>query len=55
MINAEDAPAAVSEPFTSLAVEQGIREAFSGQQCVTGEPIARQALRRASQDFTAAP
>jgi len=54
MINAEDAPAAVSEPFTTLALDQGIREAFSGQPCAAGEPLAPQALRRESQDLTGA-
>ena len=42
MINAEDAP---SGPFTTLALDQGIREAFSGQPCAAGEPVAPQALR----------
>ena len=38
MINADEAPAAASELFTTVAVEQGIREAFSGQPCAAGEP-----------------
>jgi D-alanyl-D-alanine carboxypeptidase len=48
MINAENAPAAVSEPL-SLAIEQGIREAFSGQPCAAGEPVTPQALRHGLQ------
>ena len=52
MINADSAPAAVDEPFTGLAFEQGIRAAFSGQPCAAGEPVAPQALRRGIQDPT---
>ena len=40
MINADEAPAAASELFTTQAVEQGLREAFSGQPCAAGEPVA---------------
>jgi CubicO group peptidase (beta-lactamase class C family) len=40
MINAEDAPAAASERYATLALDQGVREAFSGQPCATGEPVA---------------
>jgi D-alanyl-D-alanine carboxypeptidase len=54
MINADDAPAAVSEPFMTLALDQGIREAFSGQPCAAAEPVAPQALRQASRDLKAA-
>jgi D-alanyl-D-alanine carboxypeptidase len=55
MINAEAPPAAVEEAFTTLAVEQGIREAFSGQPCAAGEPVAPYALEHGSRDLTAAP
>jgi D-alanyl-D-alanine carboxypeptidase len=44
MMNAEDAPAAASELFTTLALDQGIREAFSGQPCAAGDPVAPQRL-----------
>jgi D-alanyl-D-alanine carboxypeptidase len=54
MINAEDPPAAVSELFNTLAFEHGLREAFSGQPCTAGEPVAPQALRHGSQDLKAA-
>jgi hypothetical protein len=53
MINAEAAPAAVSGPFT-LAIEQGIREAFSGQPCAAGQSVAPQALRHGSQELDVA-
>ena len=52
MINADAPPAAVEEAFTTLAVEQGSREAFSGQPCAAGEPVTPHALRRAAQDPT---
>jgi D-alanyl-D-alanine carboxypeptidase len=55
MINAEDAPAAASELFTAVAVEHGIREAFAGQPCAAGEPVAPQALEHGSRDLTGAP
>jgi D-alanyl-D-alanine carboxypeptidase len=45
MINAEDAPAGASDLFTTLALDQGIREAFAGQPCAAAEPVAPQALR----------
>jgi hypothetical protein len=40
MINAEDAPAGVSELVDTLAVDQGIREVFAGQPCAAAEPVA---------------
>jgi D-alanyl-D-alanine carboxypeptidase len=53
MINAEAAPAAVSEPL-DRAVQQGIREAFAGQPCAAGEPVAPVALGHGSLDLDAA-
>jgi hypothetical protein len=48
MINAEDAPAAASDLYTTLALEHGIREAFSGEPYAAGEPTAPQGSAHAS-------
>jgi D-alanyl-D-alanine carboxypeptidase len=45
MTNAETPPAAVDEVFTTRAVEQGLREAFSGQPCAAGEPVTSHAAK----------
>jgi hypothetical protein len=35
----------VDEVFTTRAVEQGLREAFSGQPCAAGEPVTSHAAK----------
>jgi D-alanyl-D-alanine carboxypeptidase len=46
LINADDAPAAASEAFNTLALDQGIQEAFTGQPCAASEPVTPNAPAR---------